>query len=160
MLRGDYDRKMITIWQCDDHIKPGWYGHIVRMIYFKEACICFVITARKRRMCSFWWAEYSSGFNHSSISRKRRKRNVPYLSLGEREEETLLSYVTCRKLKLSQILCIIDGGHKVWGEGSVRWKKWVINWALGLNENSFNGWPKKAPRAERNGYKAGESRWK
>ena len=79
----------------------------------KEVCVCFVITARKRRMCSFWWAEYSSGFNHSSISRKRRKRNVPYLSLGEREEETLLSYVTCRKLKLSQILCIIDGGHKV-----------------------------------------------
>ena len=26
---------------------------------------------------------------------------------------------------------------------SVRWKKWVINWALGLNENSFNGWTKK-----------------
>ena len=49
----------------------------------------------------------------TSISRKGRKRNVPYLSLGEREEETLLSYVTCRKLKLSQMLCIIDGGHKV-----------------------------------------------
>ena len=97
-------------------------------------------------MCSFWWAEYSSGFNHSSISRKRRKRNVPYLSLGEREEETLLSYVTCRKLKLSQILCIIDGGHKVWGEGSVRWKKWVINWALGLNENSFKGCTKKGSK--------------
>ena len=29
---------------------------------------------------------------------------------------------------------------------SVRWKKWVINWALGLNENSFNGCTKKGSK--------------
>ena len=61
----------------------------------------------------FFWGQNTKVAYHSSVSRKRRKRNVPYLSLGEREEETLLSYVTCRKLKLSQMLCIIDGGHKV-----------------------------------------------
>ena len=57
----------------------------------------------KEECAVFLWAEYASRLSLFNFKR-RKKKNCSFSFIGEREEETLLSYVICSKIKLSQML--------------------------------------------------------